>query len=62
MKWRERILEKINALPEPQKTKALQDFEIHEYCTRKERRHNCLIEDVPHPVMAVDDETGEWII
>lgn len=58
---REKILEKLNALPEPQRSKALREFEVHEYCAANERKHNCLIEDIPHPDMAVDDN-GNWIL
>lgn len=61
MMWRERILKKLNALPEPKRTQALKEFEVHDYCSRKERNHNCLIEDIPHPAMAVNDD-GEWIV
>lgn len=61
MIYREKILEKLNALPEPQRTKALCAFEVHEYCIANERKHNCLIEDIPHPAMAVDGD-GNWII
>jgi len=61
MSWRGQILEKINALPEPRRTKALQELEVHDYCVRHENKHNCLIADIPHPMMAVD-EYGNWIV
>ena len=58
---RDIILEKINALPEPKRSMALREFEIDEYYARNERKHNCLIEDIPHPDMALD-ENGEWVV
>ena len=61
MMWRDRILEKINALPEPGRTEALREFEVHEYCARNGKKHNCLIEDIPHPDMAIDVD-GNWIL
>jgi len=61
MNWRRKILEKIDALPEPQRKKALQELEIHDYCARNENKHNCLIADIPHPLMEVD-EYGDWIM
>ena len=61
MTWRKRILKKLNALPEPKRTQALREFEAHDYCGRREKRHNCLIDDIPHPAMAVNDD-DEWIL
>ena len=64
MSWRERIIQKINSLPEPQKTRAMQELEVHEYCGRNERKHNVLIADTPHPLMVLDGDrysrSGQW--
>lgn len=61
MKWRKRLLEKIESLPEPKRAHALMELEVHDYCAASEHKHNCLIEDIPHPAMAVDSD-GNWII
>jgi len=58
---KERIIEKLNALPDGVREKALQEFELHEYTARNERKHTSMIRDIPHPEMAVD-ENGEWIL
>ena len=61
MSWRGRILDKLNSMPEPSRTQSLLEFEKHEYFSRNARKHNCLIEDVPHPAMKTDDD-GNWVM
>ncbi len=54
-------MDKINALPDERRKKALIEFEQHEYFSRNEQRHTSMIRDIPHPDMALD-ENGEWIL
>ncbi len=58
---REQILDKINALPDDRRKKALIEFEQHEYFARNEYKHTALIRDIPHPDMATNED-GSWII
>ncbi len=58
---KEVILEKINSLPQELKNKALIEFGLHEYYSRNEYKHNCMIRDIPHPEMVVD-YNDEWVI
>ncbi len=51
--FRQRLLNKINALPKKQREKALMELELHEYCKTRERQHTVLIRDIPHPLMVV---------
>ncbi len=58
---KELILDKINALPEEKRKKALLEFEQHEYFSRNEYKHTVMIRDIPHPDMALD-ANGDWIV
>ena len=58
---REKILSKLNALPEEERRRALIEFEKHEYFSRNEQKHTAMIRDIPHPDMALD-ENGEWVM
>ena len=58
---KELILEKLNALPDGAREKALREFEQHEYFSRNEYKHTAMIRDIPHPDMALD-ENGDWVL
>ena len=58
---KEKILAKLNALPDGVRENALREFELHEYTARNERKHTAMIRDIPHPEMVVD-ENGEWVL
>ncbi len=62
--FRQRLLNKINALPKEQKKRALMEFELHEYCKAKEKQHTVLIRDMPHPLIVLDGDrysrSGSW--
>ena len=64
MAWRNKLLEKINSLPEEQRIQALKDLEVHNYCAANENKHTKLIKDVPHPLMTLDGDrysrSGAW--
>jgi len=59
MTYRDRVLEKLNSLPEPQRGIALREFEVHEYCAANEKKHICMIEDIPHPLLK-PGKVGGW--
>jgi|LFRM01.1.fsa_nt_gb hypothetical protein len=64
LSFRKRLLEKIYALPDEQREKALRDFELHEYCASKEGQHTILIRDIPHPLIVLEGDrysrSGKW--
>lgn len=52
--FRQRLLNKINALPEEQKKKALLELELHDYFGSREDWHTIMIRDIPHPLIIVE--------
>lgn len=62
--FRQRFLNKINALPPEKRKKALLELEVHNYCKFNEDKHILLINDTPHPLMTLDGDrysrSGNW--
>lgn len=59
LSFRDRILKKINFLPEEEKRQALMELEVHEYCSSRSDNHTVSIRDIPHPLMKLN-ENGDW--